>query len=248
MAATTAVRTRRLSRSALAGLTALAAVVLLQAVASAHVEVKPGSVPGGDFAEVAFTVPNEESGASTMKLVVLLPTDTPLASVQTTPLPGWAVTTKHRKLAEPIELEGAEISTVVSQITWKATDGGIGPGQFEDFPVSLGVLPESGELVFKAVQTYSNGDVVTWNETAIGGAEPEHPAPTLELTAPNDGQGGGTTTQTTPPPAEEPTASSSDGNRDDDDGSSDVVPIVLSVAALVVSLGALGLAWRRGRA
>jgi periplasmic copper chaperone A len=245
MAATTAVVTRRLRRSALGGLAALAAGALLPAVASAHVEVKPGSVPGGDFAEVSFAVPNEESDASTVKLLVLLPTDTPLASVQTTPLPGWAITTRQRKLSEPIELEGAQISKVVSKITWKATDGGIAPGQFEDFPVSLGVLPESGKLVFKAVQTYSNGDVVTWNETAIGGAEPEHPAPTLELTAPDAGRGGGgTTTQTTAPPADDHAASSPD----DDDSSSDTAPLVLATAALVVSLGALGLAWRRGRA
>jgi uncharacterized protein YcnI len=244
MAATTAVLTRRLRRSALAGIAALASVALLPAVAAAHVEVKPGSVPGGDFAEVAFTVPNEQSHASTVKLLALLPTDTPLASVQTTPLPGWSVKTRERKLSEPIELEGAEISKVVSQIAWKATDGGIGPGQFEDFPVSLGLLPESGELVFKAVQTYSNGDVVTWNETAVGAAEPEHPAPTLELTAPDEG-GGGTTTETTAPPSDGQKASSADG---DGDSSGDAMPLVLSIAALVVSLGALGLAWRSSRA
>ena len=244
MAATTAGVTSWLRRSALAGLAAIAADALLPAVAWAHVEVKPESVVGGDFAEVAFSVPNEESHASTVKLTVLLPTDTPLASVQTTPLPGWSVTTKERKLSKPIELEGAQISTVVSEITWTATADGIGPGQFEDFPVSLGVLPESGKLVFKAVQTYSNGNVVTWNETAVGGAEPEHPAPTLEVTAPDEGHGGGTTTESTAPPAEHAASSSGDGH----DNSGDALPIVLSISALVVSLGALGLAWRRGRA
>jgi len=244
MAATTAGVTSWLRRSALAGLAAIAAVALLPAVAWAHVEVRPESVAGGDFAEVAFSVPNEQSHASTVKLVVLLPTDTPLASVQTTPLPGWSVTTKERKLTKPIELEGAQISTVISQITWTATANGIGPGQFEDFPVSLGVLPESGTLVFKAVQTYSNGHVVTWNETAVGGAEPEHPAPTLEVTAPDEGTGAGATTETTASQAEHPASSSGDG----DDNSGDALPIVLSIAAVVVSLGALGLAWRRGRA
>ena len=39
-------------------------------------------------------------------------------------------------------------------------------------------------LVFKALQTYSDGSVVRWIElTPAGGPEPEHPAPVLTLTA-----------------------------------------------------------------
>jgi uncharacterized protein YcnI len=217
---------------------AAAAVLLFPAVAAAHVEVKPESVPGGDFAEVAFSVPNEELDASTVKLVVVLPTDQPLASVETTPLPGWRVTTKERKLAEPIELEGTEISKAVSQVTWQATGPGIAPGEFQDFPISLGVLPTSGELVFKAVQTYSNGDVVIWNESAIGGAEPEHPAPTLELTAPADAG-------SADHHADEHADEHADDGSDDDSG--DTLAIALSIVALLVSFGALGIALKRGR-
>ena len=80
---------RRSIRLALAAAGAIALGLALPVVAAAHVEVKPESVPGGDFAEVAFAVPNEESGASTVKVVVVLPTDPPLASVETTPIPGW---------------------------------------------------------------------------------------------------------------------------------------------------------------
>jgi uncharacterized protein len=37
-------------------------------------------------------------------------------------------------------------------------------------------------LTFKALQTYSNGDVVRWIEqSAPGGPEPEHPAPSVTL-------------------------------------------------------------------
>jgi uncharacterized protein len=192
---------------------------------------------------VAFSVPNERDDASTTKLRVLLPTDQPLASVQTTPVSGWTVKTKERTLAQPIDFFGSSVSKVVSQIIWKATDGGIAPGQFEDFPVSLGVLPTSGQLVFKAVQTYSNGEVVLWNETAVGGAEPEHPSPTLTLTVP-EGEGG----ETTAPPTETPTTPTTTASpSDDDDGSSDWVPIVLSAAALVAALLAVGLSWKRSR-
>jgi periplasmic copper chaperone A len=251
---TAGVLRRRTAMAATLGLiTALASVVVVATAASAHVEVKPAEVEGGEFAEIAFSVPNERADASTVKFVVALPSDQPLASVQTSPVPGWQITTKNRKLAEPIELEGAPVSKVVSQITWKATGDGISPGEFQDFPVSLGVLPTSGKLTFKAVQTYSDGDVVRWDEIAAAGPEPEHPAPVLALTAPEDSSG-----ETTVPPSVEPTTapastpptagtSNAAESEGDDDGSSDWLPIALSIAALVVAIGALGLTLRRGR-
>jgi hypothetical protein len=42
---------------------------------------------------------------------------------------------------------------------------------------------DTDQLVFKALQTYDNGEVVRWIDTpAPGAAEPEHPAPVLTLT------------------------------------------------------------------
>jgi len=50
--------------------------------------------------------------------------------------------------------------------------------------LSAGPLPtNTKKLEFAALQTYSDGDVVSWIEPAVKGApEPEHPAPTLTLT------------------------------------------------------------------
>jgi uncharacterized protein YcnI len=224
-----------------------AALVLVPAPAHAHVEIQPGQVEGGDFAVVAFRVPNERDDASTTRLRVILPRDQPLGSVQTTATPGWTVSTVSRGLAEPIEMFGAELDEVVSEVTWTATGRGVGPGQFEDFRLSLGQLPTSGSLVFTAVQTYSSGEQVRWNEVSDGTAEPEHPAPTLEVApadadapeshhseAPSVTVSAGDTTAAADPVAQEvPTP---------------VLPLVLSSVALVVALGAAGLAWRRGRA
>jgi uncharacterized protein YcnI len=258
---TTAPLTTNVLRRSAAGATiglvaAFASVAVFATMASAHVEVKPPEVEGGEFAEVAFSVPNERNDASTVKFVVDFPTDQPLASITTSRVSGWKITTRERKLAEPIELEGAPVKKVVSQITWKATGGGISPGQFQDFPVSLGVLPTSGELTFKAIQRYSSGEVVKWDEIAAAGPEPDHPAPVLALTAPEDSGG-----ETTAPPSVEPTTApastppTSDRSNtantaeseDDGDSSSDWLPIAVSIAALVVALGALGLTWRRAR-
>jgi periplasmic copper chaperone A len=225
------------------------AVVALPLAAQAHVEVQPGTVAGGDFAVVAFRVPNERDDASTTKVQVILPADRPLGSVQTTAMPGWKVQTATRKLAKPIEMFGAKLDSVVSRVTWTATQGGVRSGQFQDFELSLGQLPKSGELTFTALQTYSDGEQVRWNEvSADGAAEPEHPAPTLQLTAPADENTGNSEQTSAQSNAAAGAQSDVSTAADTADDGTPVLPTVLSVAALVVALAAAGLALRRRRA
>ncbi|HVE46261.1 MAG TPA: YcnI family protein [Acidimicrobiales bacterium] len=173
-------------RSALAA--AMAAVVLALAVvaapAAAHVTVNPGEAAKGGFAKLAFRVPNERPDSGTVKLELTFPPEHPLSSVSVRPQPGWAFTTEKTNLERPVEREGAEaVTEAVSKITW--TGGPVNPGEFQEFEVSVGPLPENADqLVFKAVQTYASGEVVRWiDEAAPGGEEPEHPAPVLALTA-----------------------------------------------------------------
>jgi uncharacterized protein YcnI len=218
---------------------AVIALLAMPGLAQAHVTVQPGSAEGGSFSVIAFRVPNEQDGARTTQLQVILPEDQPIGSVQTTPIPGWKITTKTRHLDKPIEMFGEQLDTVVSQVSWTATDGGIRPGQFQDFDLSLGQLPESGELVFNAVQTYSNGDRVNWNQISTDpSVEPEHPAPILTITPPSAKQ--------------DSTASggqASDNKQDTvatpgDNASGSILPTVLSVVALLLSIVAVLLAWR----
>ncbi|NED16478.1 YcnI family protein [Streptomyces sp. SID9124] len=172
------------SRIALAGGVAASAVLLLAGTASAHVTVQPqGEAAKGGYAVINFKVPNERDNASTTKLEVSFPTDHPLASVMPQPVPGWNIEVTTSKLAKPLEMHGKTINEAVSKVTW--TGGKIEPGRFQQFPLSVGQLPEDADqLVFKAVQTYSNKEVVRWIEEPKEGAEePETPAPVLKLTA-----------------------------------------------------------------
>jgi uncharacterized protein YcnI len=97
---------------------------------------------------------------------------------------GWTAQVEKSTLSKPVKTDDGEVTEAVSKITWTATDGGLQPGQFDLFTISAGPLPtNTSKLTFKAVQTYSNCDVVSWiQETAKGAPEPEHPAPTLTLT------------------------------------------------------------------
>ncbi|MER5881168.1 YcnI family protein [Streptomyces sp. NPDC001910] len=164
-----------------------AAGVLTWAVpASAHVSVQPeGQAAKGGYATVNFKVPNERDDASTTKLEVVFPTEHPLASVMPQPLAGWDIKVTKSKLEKPLTMHGESITEAVSKVTWTATGKGVAPGFFQKFPLSVGQLPEdSDQLVFKALQTYSNKEVVRWIEPQQEGQEePEHPAPVLALSA-----------------------------------------------------------------
>ncbi|URM90604.1 YcnI family protein [Streptomyces sp. MRC013] len=188
--------TRLPSRLALVGGAAVSSVLLLSPAAHAHVTVQPqGQAAKGGYATVNFKVPNERDGASTVKLEVTLPQDHPLASAMPQPVPGWTVAVEKAKLDTPLVVHGRKITEAPSKIIWTASGSKIGPGQFQQFPVSLGRLPESTDrLVFKALQTYDDKEVVRWIEEAEeGAAEPDSPAPVLELaSAEEDGAETGT--------------------------------------------------------
>lgn len=185
--------TKRLIYFALGGATAL--TVIAAPAAAAHVTVQPGEATKGGYAKLAFRVPNESDTAGTIKLEVTFPLDTPLASVRTKPMPGWTAEIRKEKLATPIKSgHGAEITEAVRTITWTAQQGvRVGPGEFTEFEVSGGPMPENADrLLLPAIQTYDDGKVVAWDAPppADGAEESEHPAPVLKLTSgPADGNG-----------------------------------------------------------
>ena len=174
-----------LKRAALVATTAAGLTMALAAPAFAHVTVNPNTATPGGYTKVTFRVPNETDNADTNTLEVDLPADNPVASVSVKPVPGWTAVAAKSKLSTPLKVHDTEITEAVSKITWTAqADAAIKPGQFQEFDVSLGPLPASGQMIFKALQTYSDGTIVRWiDEPATDGTEPEHPAPVLKLTA-----------------------------------------------------------------
>lgn len=174
----------------LARLGATAAVTLTLAVipvsaASAHVRVVPEKTTAGGWTVLTFRVPNESETAATSQVSVDLPTGTPLLSVSTKPVPGWTATVETAPLPEPVDFSGTELTEAPSRVVWTAQPGAeIADGQFQEFEVSAGPLPEAGtRLVLPAHQTYTDGTVVDWADVAEEGAEePAHPAPELTTT------------------------------------------------------------------
>ncbi len=230
------------TRRAAATLATAAALVAATALpASAHVTVMPNSLPKGGSGELTFKVPNEQDKATTTELRLQIPTDHPIALVQPRNIPGWTVTVKTTTLTTPIKTDDGTFTTAVSEIDW--TGGSIPVGQYQDFQISVYPLPtNTNQLVFKAVQTYSNGDIVRWiDATEPGQPEPEHPAPVLTLTAAeksdaDSGSGSGSTPAANP--ATTPAAASQSTSGDDGDGT---VGIWLGALGLAAGLAALAL-------
>ncbi|WP_327296537.1 MULTISPECIES: YcnI family protein [unclassified Streptomyces] len=240
-------RPGRIRRIAVVGGIAATSVLLLSGTAFAHVTVQPqGDAAKGGYATIAFKVPNERDNASTTKVEVNFPTDHPLASVMPEPVPGWKVDVTTSKLPKPLTIEGKQIDKAVTKVTW--TGGKIEPGQFQQFPLSVGQLPtNTDQLTFKALQTYSNKEVVRWiEEQKPGAAEPQNPAPVLKLTPAADTAGatpgstsGKTSSGDSGTPAKTATASSSDG--------SDNTARILGVIGIVIGIAGVAFGVLAGR-
>lgn len=196
----TASRRRRFGIVGTLAAAASAALVLAVAgPASAHVVVG-GPVTEGGYGVLTFRVPTESDTASTVKLAVSFPKDTPIITVSTQPKAGWTAAVATGKLAKPEkDDDGNMIDTYVSSVTWTAAAGaGIKPGEFDTFAVSVGPIPKVQKLTFPAIQTYSDGSVVTWNEIQQGSTEPEHPAPTLVVSPASSDSANGSMATATP--------------------------------------------------
>jgi uncharacterized protein len=229
------------SRLAAVGAIAASAVVVLSSPAFAHVTVQPeGTAAKGGYAVVDFKVPNEQDDASTTKLEVSFPIDHPLASVMPEPVEGWSIKTTKSTLDKPVESHGEKITQAITKVTWTATGKGIQPGFFQKFPVSVGALPEdTDDLTFKALQTYSNGDVVRWiEEQQEGQEEPENPAPVLTLSAAEEGHHGSGASEE---PADDASAAAATTTADAETDSSDTTARVLGIVGIVI--GAVGVAY-----
>jgi periplasmic copper chaperone A len=212
--------------------TAVAALAV-PAAAEAHVTLQPNTAAAGSFTVLNVRVPTERDNASTARVDVQFPQG--FAAARYEPKPGWRVRIVKGRLATPIQTDDGPITEGVRRMVWTRTSGsaGIRPNEFMDFPISVQIPGKAGDkLTFKALQTYSNGEVVRW----IGAPDADEPAPQVTVTAApaagaaasaSHGSGAGATGAGQNGGTAQPAAATSD----DSNG--------LSIAALVVA--ALGL-------
>jgi uncharacterized protein YcnI len=194
--------------------------------ASAHVTIDPGQATAGSYTVVTVKVPNESDTASTNRVELKLPTDTPFSSVRYVPVPGWSAELVRETLPEPVTVGDTTLTEAVTSVVWTADAGSeIAADELQLFPLSLGPVPDTGSVTLAAAQGYTDGSVVDWDQSD---AEADHPAPVLYINdAPPADHHGAAAVALEAQPA--PAAT---------DAGDDVLARVLAIGGLVV--GAVG--------
>jgi uncharacterized protein YcnI len=200
----------------------LAVAALAPASAGAHVTLQPNTTTAGGYTRLDVRVPTERDDASTNKVEVQFPDG--FAGVSYEPVPGWSAKVATKKLTTPVQTDDGPITEGVDTITWTADSkqDALPPGAFQDFGLSLKIPDKPTKLTFKALQTYSDGQVVRW----IGAEGSDHPAPIVTTTA-------AAAATATPAATLAAAAAPAPAKADDASGNG------LAIAALIV--GALGL-------
>lgn len=125
--------------------TVIAVLALMTPLASAHVVVTPATAAPAERVLFTVSVPNEKSMPMT-GLRVSLPAG--VKDVMPTVHPGWTIAVSTEGSATGISWTGGELPT----------------GQRDDFSFRVQVPSKTGELQWKAYQTYADGTTVAWDQ------------------------------------------------------------------------------------
>jgi uncharacterized protein len=231
-----------MKRITLTSATALTALAIPATAAQAHVTLQPKTAAAGAYVVESVRVPNETDDATTTKVAVQLPDG--FASVAYQAVPGWSVKVAKAKLATPVKTDDGEVTEGVKTVTWtaKAKADGIAPGEFQDFPLSVQIPGKAGDtLTFKALQTYSDGQVARW----IGAPDADKPAPQVQVTGAAADHAAAEPVSAAPAaPAAAPAAAATT-TKDGDGKTLAIIALVVGALGLLAGGGALTSARRR---
>lgn len=216
------------------GAAALTAVLTLAHPASAHAEVEAGTARAlAENVRLTFVSEAESDSAGFTRIRVVLPDGIAPGDIRLTEAPkGW----KLKTAADGYTVAGPALKTGVDAL----------------HKIKVRQLPDAEQLVFKTVETYSDGEIARWIELPNGSVEPEQPAPVLELNveaaeaaeaAPGSPDPSSSDTVDTTPAGARPAAKAA--ATQDDGASTGLLVGSVVVALLVLSGGAWWLPRRR---
>ena len=228
-------------RAAVASLCVAVALTVTANAAWAHTRFEPDEAAPGSVADVLLHVENERTNAGTVKVqLIFMPGDQRITVAKLPAVAGWTATVQ----------EGEVGGAPAKGITWTRPTGAA--GENPEFPITLGPLPDrEGPLVFNVVQTYSNGDVVNWEQENLPGIEAEFPAPIITLTPgapgviPSSTVAPSTTAAATTTTVAPSTTTVAPEPSSDDDSSS--LPLIIALIALFFAAVGGGMLWANRR-
>lgn len=196
----------------------IGALSLFAGVASAHVTIGPKETSQGAYEMFTVKVPSENEGVSTTKIQVLIPEEVNITRFE--PKPGWKY-----------EIQKDD-SDKITSVTWTTVGEGLSATEFGQFNMNGKVGDKATEIVWKAIQTYSDGSVVEWVEAE----EANHPA-SVTVVNPADAAAHGHGEKTTDKHASSEEKATEEVK--ETSASAANTPLYLSIAALIAGLMAL---------
>jgi uncharacterized protein YcnI len=194
----------------------IGALFLFVEMASAHVTIGPKETSQGAYEMFTVKVPSEKADVSTTKIQVLIPEDVNITRFE--PKPGWTY-----------EIQKDD-SDKITSVTWTTQGDGLSATEFGQFNMNGKVSDKATEIVWKAIQTYSDGSVVEWVEAE----EANYPA-SVTVVNPDDASAHGHGEKTT-----DKDASSEEKVLEEvKETRASNTPLYFSIAALVAGLIAL---------
>lgn len=188
--------------------------------ASAHVTVRPGEVKQGAYEVFTVRVPSETEGTETISVKVAIPDGVNVTRVE--PKPGWSYGLDR------------DAEDVIKAVTWTAEEAGLAVTEFTEFRMSGRVADDAEELVWKAYQSYADGSVAEW--VGAPNTDADKPASLTKVLPGTGGDAHGHDTGA---------AADAAGENAGGAGSDSVLPLILSITALAVAVGALLMALLR---
>jgi uncharacterized protein YcnI len=191
---------------------------LFAGLASAHVTVQPKETSQGKYEMFTVKVPSEKEGVTTTKIEVKIPGEVNITRFE--PKPGWTY-----------EIQKNDSGKITS-VTWTTEDDGLTATEFGQFNMNGKVDEEVTEIVWNAIQTYSDGSVVEWVEAE----EANYPA-SITVVNPADASAHGHGEKTTDKDSSSEVKATEEVK--ESSASASNTPLYLSIAALIAGLIAL---------
>lgn len=168
---------QRRRRAALVGGTTLTLLALGTAGAGAHVTVTPSTSDAGEYSVLSFAFSHGCDGSPTTKVTIEVPEE--ILAVSPTVNPNWDVET----VQEAIDGADAERTSKVVYTAKTPVDDGMR----DTLDLELQLPDKPGDtLMFPVVQECEQGQNDWVEKTESGEAEPDSPAPFVEVTKATD--------------------------------------------------------------
>ena len=182
-------------RLALAALLVGLPIGLAAQPAAADVKLVPDTGVQGYAAEIGFQVTEDRAPAYTTQIQIVMPDVDPIAEVYPLSNDTWGPKIDYKNVPTALPgLHGAASDQVVTRITWIRFGKPAGPlttSTVNEVRLSLGPLPQSDNVRFLIVQTYSDGVVKRWVNPVMTLTRPagQTAQPTDQAQAPLHGHG-----------------------------------------------------------